>query len=112
MAQSQLITNETLKDKVRHFILQWHDFSFDYWWRKKYNIPFGSKAHREMSFIDMFTEYQEEILLKELREEYLREQEAEENKALNISSDKEVVKLSKKEIDEDYENLDLSQFDK
>lgn len=111
MNQNQLTTNNLLKDEVRRFILEWHDFPFDYWWRKKYNVPFGSKAHREMNFIDIYTEYQEEALLKKIQEEYQRKQEENENKALDIHSDNN-VKLTKKEIDEDYENLDLSQFDK
>ena len=39
-------------------------------------------------------------------------QNIKENHALGLSSDKEVVKLTNEEIDDDYENLDLSQFDK
>ena len=65
-----------------------------------------------MNFIDMSIEYQEELFFKELIEEDKLNEEEKENHALGLSSDKEVVKLTNEEIDEDYENLDLSQFDK
>lgn len=108
----QLKTSSNIKDDVKHFIFNWHEFPFDYWWRKRYNIPFGSQAHREMNFIDMYIEYQEDLLLKEVKDDYNNEQEEIEDTMLGIHKDKEVVKLSKEEIDDDYENLDLSKFDK
>lgn len=109
---NQLKSKNSLKDDVDRFIFDWHEFSFDYWWRKKYNVPFGSQVHREMNFIDMYIEHQEELLLQKVSDNYSEEQDEEENKTLGIHGDKEVVKLSKEEIDEDYENLDLSKFDK
>ena len=99
----QLKPKNNIKDEVKRFIFNWHEFPFDYWWRKRYNIPFGSPTHREMNFIDMYIEYQEELLLKEK----IYEEDIEE-----INNGKEVVKLSKQEIDDDYNNLDLSQFNK
>lgn len=103
---------KTIKDDIKNFILDWNSFPLDLWWRRKYKIPFGSQAHREMNFIDMSIEYQEELFFKELIEEDKLKEEEKENHALGLSSDKEVVKLTNEEIDNDYENLDLSQFDK
>lgn len=102
----QLKPNNNIKDEIKRFIFNWHEFPFDYWWRKRYNIPFGSSQHREMNFIDMYIEYQEELLLKEK----IYEEDIEEDIDLGINNGKEVVKLSKQEIDDDYNNLDLSQF--
>lgn len=95
-------------DNIRDFIFDWHEFPLDYWWRKKYNIPFGSQQHRSISFIDMYVEYQEELLLRESE----RISDEQENEEIGFNNDKEsnVVNLSKKEIDEEYENLDLSDF--
>lgn len=107
----QTKTNNT-KEKVDKFIFDWHDFPFDYWWRKKYKIPFGSQAHREINFIDMYIEYREEFLLNKALSDYEKADSAKDDRALGIKDSEEVVKLSKKEIDEDFENLDLSQFDK
>ena len=103
----QLKPKNNVKDEIKRFIFNWNEFPCDYWWRKRYNIPFGSTAHREMNFIDMYIEYQEELLLNDIMEQ----EDIEEDIDLGING-KEIVKLSKKEIDDDYDNLDLSNFDK
>lgn len=103
----QLKLKNNIKDEIKRFIFNWHEFPFDYWWRKRYNIPFGSPTHREMNFIDMYIEYQEELLLNDI----IEQEDIEEDIDLGING-KEVVKLSKQEIDDDYDNLDLSNFDK
>lgn len=90
-----------LRQKVINFIATWHSgFILDYWWRKKYNVPFGSLKHRSMNFIDMYIEYQEEIEIKNLRERAKKsEEEYDEN-----------IHVSQEEIDEDYEKLNLEEF--
>lgn len=103
----QLKPKNNIKDEIKRFIFNWHEFPFDYWWRKRYNIPFGSPTHREMNFIDMYIEYQEELLLNDI----IEQEDIEEDIDLGING-KEIVKLSKQEIDDDYDNLDLSNFDK
>lgn len=100
---------KTLKREVEDFVFDWNSFPIDYWWRKKYNVPFGSKKHREMSFIDMAIEWREEHIMRSIFEKKDKEEDEEENKML-LGTGKEVVNLTDKEIDEDYENLDLSQF--
>lgn len=102
------------QEEIDKFIFKWHDFPFDYWWRKKYKIPFGSQAHREMNFIDMYIEYREEFLLNKAIEEYDKSvsDREDEEQGLKDGSEKRVIKMTKQEIDDDFENLDLSQFDK
>lgn len=102
------------QEEIDKFIFKWHDFPFDYWWRKKYKIPFGSQAHREMNFIDMYIEYREEFLLNKAIEEYDKSISDREDEELGLKdgSEKRVIKMTKQEIDDDFENLDLSQFDK
>lgn len=103
----------TIKDDINHFIFNWHEFPLDYWWRKRYNIPFGSRKHREMNFIDIYVEYQEGLLLQKYEDDYESKQSEIEDNAIGLKkSDKEIVNMTAKEIDEDYENLDLSEFDK
>ena len=89
---------QNLNKDINNFVFNWNLFPLDYWWRKKYNIPFGSKKHREMSFIDMAIEWKEEKIIENVmnpkqKDDYIG-----------------IVKVTAKEIDEDYENLDLSQF--
>lgn len=102
-------TVETFRNIVMNFVNEWGKmFVIDYWWRKKYNIPFGSKQHREMSFIDMAIEYQEEKLVNSIIER--KENEDNELLGLNLSEDKEVVKMSQSEIDSDYENFNIEEY--
>lgn len=111
MAETRLIITKSLEDKADNFILSWHDFSFDFWWRKKYNVAFGSPQHRSMSFIDMYLEFREEVLLNEMQKKLTQAEEEKENNALGIHAS-DGVSMTKEEIDKDYEDLDLSQFDK
>jgi hypothetical protein len=90
----------SLNEEVDRFIFKWDQIIVDYWWRKRYNIPFGSSAHREMNFIDMLIEYREHLnRIKGNKEENV----------IDINEDN-VVRMSNEEIDKDYENLDLSKF--
>lgn len=97
---------------IRLFILQWNkQYPIDFWWRKKYNVPFGSKKHLEMNHLDMLIDYEEEKLFEEIREQHKRQAEIKENEELGLKSlSKDIVPMSSKEIDEEFENLDLSQF--
>ena len=65
-----------------------------------------------MNFIDMLVEYREEIVIDRLVKEYESEKEQQENINLGLKDNQEVIRLSKEQIDDDYDNLDLSQFDK
>ena len=111
--QSRLNRRVDLRQDVDNFVFDWHKFPLDYWWRKKYNIPFGSQQHRDMNFIDMLIEYREDIVVNKYQSEYIRKQEEQDNRDLGLT-DKEskVVHMSQQQIDDDYENLDLSQFNK
>ena len=61
--KSKEIDVESLQDLV----LRWNiDFPIDRWWRKLHDVSFNSERHREISFIDMFIEWQEEIMFEEL----------------------------------------------
>lgn len=93
--------DNSFRQSIDNFITQWHsNFIIDLWWRKKHNVAFGSEAHRSMNFIDMYIEYREDESIRLLREQ--------EYQIDDISGS---VKVSQKEIDEDYENLNLEEFD-
>lgn len=89
----------SVREEVDYFIFKWHEFPIDYWWRKKYNVPFGSRRHREMSFIDMLIEWREDLIMNKSIEE--EKQTVDEN----------VVQMTAEEIDDAYENLNLEDFD-
>lgn len=97
-----------LRTEVSNFLTRWHnDFILDYWWRKKHDVAFGSVAHREMNFIDMFIEYQEEVIIKRAQ---LNEQRKEEEDWLGKERLENMVQMSQQEIDEDYENIDIENY--
>ena len=97
-----------LRTEVSNFLTRWHnDFILDYWWRKKHDIAFGSAAHREMNFIDMFIEYQEEVIIKRAQ---LKEQRKEEEDWLGKERFENMVQMSQQEIDDDYENIDIENY--
>lgn len=108
----KLIESPSSGEDIKHYILDWHQFIIDYWWRKRYNIPFGSPAHRAMNFIDMAIEYKEAELISKMYEKSEAAAQEREDAELGIVHSSDEVKMSKEQIDEDYNNLDLSQFDK
>jgi hypothetical protein len=59
-----------------------------------------------MNFIDMAIEYEENKIIRE----YRNKDEREDDENLGIVDTNE-IKVSNEQIDEDYDNLDLSQFD-
>lgn len=97
-------------EEISRFLDQWHKFFIDWWWRDKYKVPFGSTLHREQNFIDMAIEFLEERRIKQMREA-IRKREEEELYVHSPDDDK-VVKMTKEEIADEYDNLDLTQFDK
>lgn len=46
---------------IRDFMIWWNNnFPIDYWYRKKYNIAFNSKKHRQVSLFDILCEWEEQ----------------------------------------------------
>lgn len=109
MKEINLHPKLNLNEQVNNFLFHWHRFTIDYWWRKRYNVPFGSSQHREMNPIDMLIEYKETLEINKANiiasnsANYLEEDEEE-------LSERKTVPVSQKEMDEDYEDLDLEQF--
>lgn len=97
--EQEKLKNQTRR-QINNFLSHWHRNFIDVWWRRKYKIPFGSKQHREMNFIDMLIEFQEEIEIN--KQIYSNNVKAE--------IDEDYGNLTQEEIDEDYENLDLDNF--
>lgn len=104
------------KSNIYEFIENWNiDYPFDRWWRKKYNIPFGSKMHREASHIDMAIEYKEDLYFKHLNDQKsVKDFEMKEGTLISeivaLKLGKASNQQSKAEIDKDFNDLDLSQF--
>lgn len=92
---------------TERFLFNWYSFPIDYWWRKKYNVPFGSRAHREMNFIDMAIEFEEDLQMMKAN---VKEDDTTDRDLGLDYKDENSVQLTQDEIDEDYENLELDEF--
>lgn len=64
----------TLVEEIEKWNARWKR---DWWWRQKYNIPFGSKQHREANQIDISFEYFESSLYNKAIEGLKKEEEKE-----------------------------------
>lgn len=92
-----------LTNNVRNFIQFWNDkFPIDYWWRKKYSVPFGSPQHREMNFIDMKIEFEEDKMLQRIA--MSKKVGKEKWEEINAS----LSPVNEKEIDEEFDNFDIN----
>jgi len=99
--------------ELKTFIIKWNQFfPLDLWWRRKYKVAFNSPQHRAISPIDIAFEYWEEKMLK--KSVKLREVEkkdlADYKETHKMLKDKAFAKLSKKEIIEIYDNINLEDF--
>ena len=83
-----------LKNEIRSFILNWNNkYPIDLWWRNKHNIPFGSKIHKDICFIDMMIEYEED------RMRFYQE-----------NPEKVAEIIQSKEVDKDFEDFDIENY--
>lgn len=106
------MSNIDKKVDINAFVNDWNTkYPYDRWWRKRYNVPFGSRSHREASFIDMVVEYIEDITYRKSTED--EEDDIDGVIDANVDKtygDKTVVKMKKSELDDEFDNIDLDNF--
>lgn len=96
--------NENIS-QIREFLIYWNNtFVLDYWYRKKYNIPFNSKKHRNIEPISIFLEWEEEQLETVIANRDIERKKKEEYIKTGIW-------ISKKNQDSFYDNIDESFFE-
>jgi len=103
---------EVSVEDIKTAIEEWNlNFPIDRWWRRKHSIPFGSKLHNEASLIDMWFEFQEDLLYIEVESskgytpnkgEFLKES----SKSREITEEEKYQNFLK-----EAKEIDLSQFD-
>lgn len=96
MNQKQKLS--TNRNELRKFIVHWNNnFPIDFLWRKKYGVAFGSPEHRQMSFLDMLFDFEEEKMMKEMVNKHSK---------LNVFESNPKFGLS----DEEFDDIDINQF--
>lgn len=99
------------------FIIRWNNmFPIDHWYRKKYNIAFNSIKHREVNFIDMLFEYQEDLLfsLYDIEQKKGKEdKDSFETTGLTLNRTRRYEEnMSEDEIDAWFNSIDLDELNK
>mgnify|MGYP000442049556 CR=1 FL=1 len=103
-----------LKKEVKSYISNWNSlYPIDFWWRKKYDIPFGSEQHLQATFIQMFFDYEEEKLMNSI---LAKKSEDTDEEGFNFEKAQEKSgvgkNMSQEQIDDDFDNLDVSSYNK
>jgi len=108
---NRIVINYIDKDYVKDFMYEWNErFPIDRWWRQKHKIAFNSAAHREVSFLDMRFEFEEELTFA--KADTIRDYTPNISQWLNqeeedyLLTEEERLAKYKKE----FESMDLSQY--
>lgn len=106
-------SNKSLKE----IIVEWDNmYPWDLWWRKKYNIPFGSEQHKQQCLVASAMEYIEFVELEKdkiqakLDRHYKEQEELEKQFGLNTTSSNIMPKSEQKITDEEFNELNLEDF--
>lgn len=95
--------------KIRIKVLQWNNrFPLDSWWRRKYNIPFGSKEHFETDLFKMRFDYEEERMFR--LKAVARIMKLGLSEVLEILDEKIANAAHSTINDTEFEEIDLEQF--
>lgn len=98
---------------IKDFVSEWNiKYPYDFWWRKKHSVPFGSEKHLSMNHIYMVVEYVEDMFYEKLREAENDEEKELYNSVLSTEGEgvKQVVKMNKKELEQEFDNINLNDF--
>lgn len=110
---SEIIQQPIQIQDLKDFVIDWNtNFPIDRWWRKKYKIAFNSPEHREVSFLDMRIEWEEDILFEKIRKDdkYTLNSGDFMKDDRSMKDDKPETELQN-EFEQEFKNMDLSQFD-
>lgn len=93
-------------------VIQWNNkYPYDYLWRKKYNIPFGSEQHLKTSHVDMcFDMIEEDYIRNKIKEKRDEDDFMLDSITIGDKSKDKVIKMAKKEVDEEFDNIDLTKY--
>lgn len=95
------------KENVEQFVVNWNaTFPIDRWYRKKYNIKFNSIEHRDLSLMDMYFEYMEELTISELTK--VNNYVPNVGKYMKTAPQKE---LTLEDVQKEMEEIDFSLYD-
>jgi hypothetical protein len=99
---------QPLENDIDSFIYKWNAmYPMDRWWRERHKIAFNSPEHRVVSFLDIYTEWQEDRLYNKAR--MIETKNAEYKPGDWLTEHR--IELSIEEEIREFEKIDLSKFD-
>jgi hypothetical protein len=112
------MVNNKPEINLEQFIINWNvRYPYDRLFRKKYNIVFGSKAHRELTIFDIAVDLKEEKVMAKFTQKNDQQGDVDltGGKTITEMTEDEIqagksVKMTRREVDEEFDNLDLSKF--
>ena len=112
-AAKNLIQNKN-EPTFRERILNWNTrYPLDIWWRKKHGMSLFCEQHNKTNLIFMLFEFLEFVQLEiennEHKIQLIKERRIKDGES-DFFSNPNAVKMSQKEIEDEFENLDLEQF--
>lgn len=102
--------NPEFVERAEMEMVNWNTkFPLDLFWRRKFNVPFGSKQHREITAIEQLHDYLEERMLKIADKAEARENEVieyDEQGNAEVKVDERVEVATESDIDARWDELD------
>ncbi|WP_291911016.1 hypothetical protein [Chitinophaga sp. CB10] len=96
-------------DNLKLYAVKWNSrFPLDKWYRKKYQVGFGTAAHRELCQINILIEFLEEEAFKEAGEFYLHQKETEKELQKGSWIRERSNPVEEEKLFEDLSNIDLN----
>ena len=90
---------------LSEFVLKWNNtWAYDFWWRQKYKVPFGSKEHLDANQIDIAIEYVEDKLAEEAFKDHKKKQENKDH----LEKTGEWIRVDDKKQKKLFDNIDIS----
>ena len=97
---------------IRDFMLWWNNkFPIDYWYRKKYNIAFNSKQHRQISLFDILCEWEEQNIAVILQNDRVLQEKRKLYNQTGVWIDDNEEEMSEQELDQFFESTSFEQLD-
>jgi hypothetical protein len=94
---------------IRSKVYEWNSkYPIDFIWRRKYKVPFGSKKLKSMDFLSMLFDLLEEHEINRITVINIEERQ---NKTSNVDQF-DNNKMSSKEVDDAFDNVDLEDYNK
>lgn len=95
--------------QLRSFVEEWNlKYPIDKWWRDKYNVPFGSAAHKAQSMLDMRLDFEEELMFLQQKRRISTEQSSSYQFGSGSWLKKQIVKPTQQQLDKDFDRIDVT----